>query len=88
MAQVQKNIIHPVTSKPAPVSRFKLTAKVTDKGGLSVYGLQRFPVTLYREQWEALLDHADKIRAFMDANSEHLAVKETQAADSKGRTSL
>ena len=38
--------------------------KVSEKGGLSVYGMGRFPVTLYREQWEKLLGMADEIRAF------------------------
>ena len=39
--------------------------KVSEKGGLSVYGLGRFPVTLYQEQWLKLLDMADQIRAFI-----------------------
>lgn len=54
----------------------KLTLKVTEKGGLSMYGLGRFPVTLYRGQWERLLDEAAHVRAFIDANSELLSVKE------------
>lgn len=49
--------------------------KVSDKGGLSVYGLQRFPITLYKEQWEAILDRADEIRAFMLDNSGKLKKK-------------
>jgi len=39
--------------------------KVSEKGGVSVYGLGRFPVTLYKEQWVKLLDMADDIRAFI-----------------------
>jgi hypothetical protein len=39
--------------------------KVSEKGGLSVYGLGRFPVTLYQEQWLKLLDLGDQIRAFI-----------------------
>ena len=39
--------------------------KVSEKGGLSVYGLGRFPVTLYQEQWVKLLDMGDDIRAFI-----------------------
>lgn len=54
----------------------RLTMKVTDKGGLSVYGLGRFPVSLYRSQWERLLDHADAIRAFISANESTLARKD------------
>lgn len=42
-----------------------LSFKVSEKGGISVYGLGRFPVTLYVEQWNALLDSADALRTFM-----------------------
>lgn len=53
-----------------------LTFKVGDKGGVSVYGLGRFPVTLYREQFERLLDAAPQIRAFIADNAAKLKVKE------------
>jgi hypothetical protein len=43
-----------------PVS--KLAIKIADKGGVSVYGLQRFPITLYREQWERLFGALDQLR--------------------------
>jgi len=46
----------------------KLEFKVGDKGGVSVYGLGRFPVTLYYEQWNKLLDAAEDLRAFLEAN--------------------
>lgn len=49
--------------------------KVSDKGGVSVYGLGRFPVTLYKDQWERLLDHSDEIRAFLADNAGKLATK-------------
>ena len=42
-----------------------LSMKVSEKGGLSVYGLGRFPVTLYQEQWLKLLDLSDEIRSFI-----------------------
>jgi hypothetical protein len=42
-----------------------LSMKVSEKGGLSVYGLGRFPVTLYQEQWLKLLDLSDEIRGFI-----------------------
>jgi hypothetical protein len=45
-----------------------LRLKVSEKGGLSVYGLGRFPVTLYKEQWVRLLDYTDEIRAFLKEN--------------------
>ena len=53
-----------------------LTMKVSDKGALSIYGLGRFPVTLYRSQIERLLDHAVTIRAFIQTNTALLATKD------------
>jgi hypothetical protein len=53
-----------------------LAIKVSEKGGVSVYGLGRFPVTLYQEQWEKLLGHVDEIRAFIEANRGSLKKKE------------
>jgi hypothetical protein len=50
--------------------------KVSEKGGVSVYGLGRFPVTLYKEQWAKLLGMADEIRAFIKENDAKLKVKE------------
>jgi hypothetical protein len=50
--------------------------KVSEKGGVSVYGLGRFPVTLYYEQWIRLLDQADQIRAFMEENKSRLKMKD------------
>jgi hypothetical protein len=49
--------------------------KVSEKGGVSVYGLGRFPVTLYKEQWTKLLDMADDIRAFLKENDSKLKTK-------------
>ncbi len=54
----------------------RLEFKVSEKGGVSVYGLGRFPVTLYQEQWRKLLDVADELRAFIEENKERLKVKE------------
>lgn len=53
-----------------------LSFKVSEKGALSVYGLGRFPVTLYKEQWNRLLDTADDIRAFIKTNEALLKTKE------------
>lgn len=50
--------------------------KVSEKGAVSVYGLGRFPVTLYKEQWEKLLKMADEIRAFIVENNDRLKTKE------------
>ncbi|PYR99484.1 MAG: hypothetical protein DMG12_20495 [Acidobacteria bacterium] len=53
-----------------------LTLKVSEKGGVSVYGLGRFPVTLYKEQWKKLLDMSDEIRNFIEVNDSQLKSKE------------
>ncbi len=53
-----------------------ISMKVSEKGGLSIYGLGRFPVTLYLEQWTKLLDMADDIRAFLKENEGKLKKKE------------
>jgi hypothetical protein len=50
--------------------------KVSEKGALSIYGMGRFPVTLYKEQWLKLLDMSDEIRAFIAANEAHLKAKD------------
>jgi hypothetical protein len=54
----------------------EISFKIGEKGGLSVYGLGRFPVTLYKEQWIKLLDKSDDIRAFLEDNSDKLKTKE------------
>lgn len=53
-----------------------LSLKVSEKGALSVYGLGRFPVTLYKEQWMKLLGMADDIKAFIQANDAELKTKQ------------
>jgi hypothetical protein len=50
--------------------------RVSEKGGVSVYGLGRFPVTLYKEQWRRLLDMADEIRAFIRDHESELKSKD------------
>ena len=49
--------------------------KVSEKGGVSVYGMGRFPVTLYKEQWLKLLGMSEEIRAFIAANDSKLKSK-------------
>lgn len=70
IAQMEKDIAE---QKAASMAALKL--KVSEKGGVSVYGLGRFPVTLYGSQWNRLLDSADTIRKFLVDNKEKLAVK-------------
>ncbi|MEK7717829.1 MAG: hypothetical protein AAB322_08790 [Pseudomonadota bacterium] len=53
-----------------------VSMKVSEKGGLSVYGMGRFPITLYKEQWLKLLDLSEEIRAFIAANDSQLKTKE------------
>jgi len=57
-------------------SRGQMSLKVSEKGALSVYGLGRFPVTLYREQWEKLLGMAADIQSFIQENDARLKKKE------------
>lgn len=53
-----------------------VSLKVSEKGGVSVYGMGRFPITLYKEQWLKLLDMADDIRGFIKDNEPKLKSKE------------
>jgi hypothetical protein len=63
-------------SEKKPTSLRDISFKVAEKGGLSVYGLGRFPVTLYKEQWVRLLDKEQDIRTFIKANEEKLKSRE------------
>ncbi len=55
-----------------------VSLRVSEKGGVSVYGLGRFPVTLYKEQWTKLLDMSDEIRAFLRDHDAELKAKEAR----------
>lgn len=57
--------------------RGQISIRVSEKGGVSVYGLGRFPVTLYKEQWEKLLSAAEQIKIFIQEN-DHLLKKKEQ----------
>ena len=52
-----------------------ISMKVSEKGAVSIYGMGRFPVTLYKEQWLKLLDMSSEIRAFIAANDANLKTK-------------
>ena len=58
-------------------TRGQMSLRVSEKGALSVYGLGRFPVTLYREQWEKLVGMGEEIRRFIQDN-DHLLKKKEQ----------
>lgn len=57
-------------------SERKITLKVTDKGGVSMYGLGRFPVTLYASQWDKLIANIDAVRSFVETNRALLSTKD------------
>jgi hypothetical protein len=59
-----------------PGRKKELDFRVSEKGGVSVYGLGRFPVTLYYEQWVRLLDVAAGLREFLEENKSRLKLKE------------
>jgi len=59
---------------------YKISAKVSPKGALSIYGLQRFPVTLYADQWQAILSKSPEILGFIEKNKGALSVKEEASA--------
>jgi hypothetical protein len=56
----------------------RLEFRVSEKGGVSVYGLGRFPVTLYYEQWQRLLGAAEELQAFLEQNKSKLKLKSTE----------
>jgi hypothetical protein len=55
----------------------RMEFKVSEKGGVSVYGLGRFPVTLYYEQWVRLLESSEALRNFLEENKPKLKLKST-----------
>jgi hypothetical protein len=57
-------------------SKKPLTLKVSQKGAVSLYGMGRFPVTLYGSQWEQILSEAEKIKSFLEKNKSLLATKQ------------
>lgn len=65
-----------VLKAKAKASQGRLSMKIGEKGALSVYGLGRFPVTLYRSQWERLIEAIPNVQAFISAHAADLAVKD------------
>ena len=62
--------------KNKKASRGTLSMKVSEKGALSVYGMGRFPVTLYKEQWLKLLSITEELKKFISDNDAQLKTKE------------
>src|ERR1700674_1510631 len=67
--------ISELEKQAGPRKKGSLEFRVGEKGGVSVYGLGRFPVTLYYEQWIRLLGAADELRAFLEENKSKLKLK-------------
>ena len=67
-----EQMVAALAAKPAT----RVTLKVSEKGAVCLYGLGRFPVTLYASQWERLLSEAETIKAFITANASRLARKD------------
>lgn len=77
MAESLESQIKRLESENATLKkRSAITFKVSVKGAVSAYGLGRFPVTLYKEQWTRILEKSDDLRAFMKANDRSLSVKD------------
>ena len=62
--------------KKAKTGTQRFSLKVSEKGGVSVYGVGRFPVTLYKEQWNTILERTDEIKAFLKENEAALKSKD------------
>ncbi len=76
----RKNKIHPIDQEPKePKEPRQLTFKVSPKKAISIYGLQRFPVTLYKDQWITLIDNLDNLRDFIKEHEAELATKDPEA---------
>lgn len=73
MAQIQA--LQAEQAKLKALMGSKLSMKISEKGALSVYGLGRFPITLYKSQWTRLLESQGDIKAFIQANEASLKVK-------------
>ncbi|TVQ78794.1 MAG: hypothetical protein EA369_05940 [Bradymonadales bacterium] len=75
MAELERLKAENASLKKAP-SRGTLSLKVSAKGAVSLYGMGRFPVTLYKEQWLKLLGFSDEIRKFIEQNDSQLKTKD------------
>jgi hypothetical protein len=75
LASKSKDELLAIIEAMSRASRAKLTMKVSEKGALSIYGMGRWPITLYKSQWDRLLSEADAIRGFIKANAASLAEK-------------
>ena len=72
-----------LTALENPKQPGRLYCKVSEKGGMSIYGLQRMPVTLYAEQWQRLIDHVPTMIEFLKVNKDKLTLKADKPATLK-----
>ena len=75
-AQIEKLKAENEALKRSKPERGTLSMKVSEKGALSIYGMGRFPVTLYKEQWLKLLGIAEEIKQFISDNDSRLKTKD------------
>ncbi len=85
MAQLQAAMQRIKELEAQVARRSTITFKVSDKGAVSAYGLGRYPVTLYAEQWERLLGKADELRAFIEAHRSELKTKAQAQAEAEAK---
>jgi len=79
LALVEKLRAENAALRTAKAQTAVLTCKVSEKGAVSVYGLGKWPVTLYREQWDRLAENMPKVKAFMAAHASELSSKADKA---------
>jgi hypothetical protein len=75
LANKSKDELLAIIAAMSKASQTRLTLKVSEKGALSLYGMGQWPVTLYRTQWERLIDFVPEISAFIATHAAVLAVK-------------
>lgn len=83
MAEIEKLKAQNAQLQAKVQSPPKLTLKISEKGAVSLYGVGRFPVSMYAEQWTKVLDMADEIKGFIEANRAKLPSKEDSKARAK-----
>lgn len=83
LSQLSREQLEAMVAAFQSQSKRKLTMKVGKSGGMSLYGFGRYPTTLYKTQWLQLLDMADDIRAFLEANNSLLSQGKTDSRFAK-----
>lgn len=77
--EISEKEFEQILDKMEQAKRSQLYCKVSAKGAVSVYGLQRMPVTLYAQQWQRLLEFASGIHEFIETKEGELSFKEAKA---------